>query len=143
MTCGHVEVEGGAGTVPGGLSAAGLSGTIPFSLSADTIAPEVKNFVPPIGTAIGRTDFVQFDVTDDTSEFTFICIIARFANGVCECVWDGDSFSPRYLAGSSRVAIECGFRFTVRRTGGWISTPIVLETIAIDRGCNIGIGVFT
>jgi len=141
MACGHEEVYGGAGIVPGGLSAAGLSGLL--TISIDSVNPEIKNFVPAIGSVIGRTDYVQFDVTDDTSEFTIIFVIASFPDGSCECVWDGDSFRPRYLAGSSRVPIECGFRFTIRRTGGWPSASILVETTAIDRGCNVGVGVFS
>jgi len=138
--CGQVEVIGGAGAVPAGVSAAGLAGTVPLIGVPDLEDPQITNFFPSVNTAIGRTDFVQFDVTDDTGEFTIVIVLARFTDGTCECVWDGDAFTAFYLAGSSKVAIDCGWRYTVRRAGGWLTTPVSIQVIAIDRACNIGRG---
>lgn len=104
--------------------------------TVDETAPIISNFVPPIGTEIGRTDPIQFDVTDDI-ELVSVYITARYEDGTSECVWDHDSFQARFLAGSSRVAITDGYRFVLRRAGGWLSTPIIIDIVAVDGGGNV------
>jgi hypothetical protein len=113
----------------------------PYIPPVDSTDPVISNFVPPIGTVIGRTDPIQFDVTDEI-ELASIFIIARYNDGSAECVWNNTSFLPRFLAGSSRVPITDGYRFTVRRTGGWITTPIIVDIVAVDTSGNVTTGAF-
>lgn len=102
----------------------------------DSIAPIVDNYDPAPGTAISNTDTVAFDVTDDTGFFCKIMITAYFADSTLwEVVHDGVSFSPRYAFGASRTPITNGFRYVVRRVGGWSLAPTI-RTYAIDLGGN-------
>jgi hypothetical protein len=107
----------------------------------DQEGPTVSNFDPPLGTVIERTDPIQFDVTD-ISGIASVFVVSWYADGTSECVWDGNSFAPRFLIGSSRVAITDGYRFVIRRTGGWLNTPISLSVRAVDSAGNVGSGVF-
>ena len=67
-----------------------------------------------------------------------VIVHVRFLeDGLCECAYNGLNFEARYAAGSSRVAVANGGRFTVRRTGGWVSTPIQLVITAIDAAGNL------
>lgn len=102
----------------------------------DSTAPVIENFVPAIGTEIARTDPIQFDVTDET-ELASVYITARYEDGTAECVWDHDSFQARFLAGSSRSEITDGYRFVIRRAGGWLNTPIILDIVAVDTSGNV------
>jgi len=102
----------------------------------DSTDPVIGNFVPTVGTEIARTDPIQFDVTDETG-LASVYITARYEDGTAECVWDHDSFQARFLAGSSRNAITDGYRFVIRRAGGWLSTPIILDIVAIDMSGNV------
>jgi hypothetical protein len=109
----------------------------------DTTAPVIDNFDPAVGSEIARTDPIQFDVTDDSEEeFAFISIIVRYTDGVTENIYNGSGFSPRFLVGSAKVAITGGYRFTIRRTGGWLNTPIIMTITAIDSSGNVGTGEF-
>ena len=106
--------------------------------SIDILPPVIDNFVPDENVAIARTDPVQFDVTDNSGVFSAIIVHVRFLeDGLCECAYNGLNFEARYAAGSSRVAVANGGRFTVRRTGGWVSTPIQLVITAIDAAGNL------
>lgn len=113
-----------------------------YYILTDENAPEISNFDPVIGTAIGRTDPIQFVVTDDI-EIAIVFIVVRYSTGIAECAYDGSSFHANYLSGSSRVDIDGGYRFTIRRTGGWSSTPITVDIIATDLCGNVGRGEFS
>lgn len=134
MTCGVVELPAGCGVGPAGTIPAGSIGYVDGPVDP---LPKVANFSPNPGVPIARLAHIQFDVTDDSDAFIAIFVTATFPDGNCECVWDSNSFSPRYLAGSSRVDTQCGYRFTVKRTGGWYATPVRLDVIAIDADGNI------
>lgn len=101
------------------------------------INPVISNFDPAPGIAITRLQHISFDVTDDAGQFAAVFVVAVFANGTAECVFDSQKFQPRYLAGSSQVAINCGFRFVIRRVGGWVLTPLRIDVIAIDADANV------
>jgi len=30
-----------------------------------------------------------------------------------------------------------GYRFVIRRAGGWLSTPIIIDIVAVDGGGNV------
>ena len=103
----------------------------------DSFPPVIDNFDPDENVAISRTDPVAFDVTDNSGQFATIIVHVRFLeDGLCECAYNGLSYESRYAAGSSRVGIANGGRFTVRRTGGWASTPIQFIITAVDAAGN-------
>lgn len=97
--------------------------------------PQVSNVEPTVGTAIARTDPVFFDVTDDSGAFRRIIVTATFADGSSEVVHDGDNFAARYGATSTRDPILNGWRYRVRRTGGWPYGPTI-RAYAIDPEGN-------
>lgn len=116
----------------GSVDWAGLGGG-----TVDTIAPTIDNFDPEENVAIGRTDPVAFDVKDNSGEFAAVLVFARYLeDGLTECAFNGISFESRYAAGSSRVAVANGNRYTVRRQGGWLSTPLQLVIVAVDAAGN-------
>lgn len=127
---------GGCGTAGAGTMPCGTIGPVVEFEVEDQENPVIQNFSPPPGTVIERTQFIAFDVVDNSGKFAIVFVMARFPDGSCECVWDGSTFAPRYGAGSSRVLIDCGFRYTVRRTGGWLSTPLTIEARAVDAAGN-------
>jgi len=108
----------------------------------DSTDPVINNFVPAVGTDIARTDPVQFDVTDETG-IAAVFIIARYNDGTSECVWSDNNFQARFLAGSSRVEITDGYRFVIRRTGGWLNTPIIIDISVVDTSGNVTTGAFS
>ncbi len=127
------------GTGIGGGHGIGPAGTMPHGTAGAAVSgfPEVSNFVPPLGTAIGRTDVIQFDVTDDSGAFTSIDIEVRFADGSVEQIFDfATGFTAQYAPSSARVAIANGFRFFVRRIGGWLQSPVGVATTVVDAAGN-------
>jgi hypothetical protein len=109
--------------------------TVSDPVLPDTIAPEVENVSPTEGTPIARTDPIFFDVTDDSGAFRRIIVAADFADGSSEVVHDGDNFTARYAQTSAREPIAGGFRYRVRRTGGWPYGPSV-RAFAYDPSGN-------
>lgn len=104
----------------------------------DTIPPSVTVVSPAAGSVIVRTDPIVVDVTD-ASGLRNVQITAYYpASGLHEVVWDGDQFSPFFVA-SVRSVIANGYRFTMRRTGGgWLASPTFRVT-AIDTSGNEGV----
>lgn len=135
--CGTITLAGGAGSGLCGSMPCGTAGVFELVGGASAI-PEILNFVPPPGVSIERLAHLRFDVVDDSGELLVVFVTALFADGTCECIWDGDAFTPRYAAASSRVAVDCGHRYTVRRTGGWLQTPLRLDVVAVDLDANVG-----
>jgi len=102
-------------------------------------SPTISNFVPTAGSAITPTTAIQFDVLDDEADFARIFVEVSFpdSTGITEVIHDGDGFQGLYSAASSRVIITGGFRYTVRRSGGWPGTP-QFQVFAIDHAGNQG-----
>lgn len=96
----------------------------------DTTPPAIGNFVPTVGSTILPASSVQFDVTD-ASGLRRVILIAEFADGSWDAVHDGDSFSPKYAAASTRAPITNGYTFSVARVGGWLLSP-TFRIVAID-----------
>jgi hypothetical protein len=91
---------------------------------SDIVAPVVDNFVPVAGTQIAASDSIAFDVTDDQGSFARIFVGVEFVqSGDQEIAHDGTTFTGRYVQASTRVAIANGYRYTLRRLGGWTSAP--------------------
>lgn len=102
----------------------------------DVTPPTVDNFVPPINSPLQPFESVSFDVKDNLGQFCAIFVITAFVSrGDEEATHDSAIFSPRYRAGSSRIAITNGFRYTLARTGGWPVKP-TFRIIAIDPDGN-------
>lgn len=100
----------------------------------DDVQPIVTNVTPAEGTPIGRGDPVFFDVTDETG-LKRVIIAAKLGADAYEVVHDGDAFAPRYANLSTRVEITGGFRYRVRRAGGWPSAPSIVP-FAFDTSAN-------
>jgi len=101
--------------------------------TGDTTAPTIGNFDPVVGTPLERNSPVSFDVTDDVALRRVAIFVTH--NDQTLVVHDGDSFRGEFSNYSTRVAIAGGWRYSVRRNGGWI-TSAVFEVIAIDTFGN-------
>lgn len=112
--------------------------------------PTITNKSPDPSVTVQTDTPLGFDVTDASAGFRAIVIVAKFAQlaagavppipydpktkalqPLWECVWDGTSFGPNYSTLSNVVSIANGFRFRIRRDGGWPSTP-TLDVVAVD-----------
>lgn len=105
----------------------------------DTTTPVIANVQPTPGTAIGRAQALFFDVTDDFS-FRRVILVALFdvasgGDGSQEIIHNGDAFAVKYASLSERTIISGGYRYRVRRSGGWPSAPTVVP-YAIDTSGN-------
>lgn len=101
----------------------------------DITAPVVDNYSPAVGSTVNEADPIFFDVTDNFGLFASIVIAIKQAT-TTELVHDGTSFLPPYLDLSSRSNISNGFRYRIRRTGGWIDT-VVQSAIVVDKRGNV------
>lgn len=109
----------------------------------------ITNLQPPAGTAVAASGAVSFDVIDPVVEElkVFVWVVFK-ATGAVELVYDGAAFQAMYSA-SQISAVTGGRRFSVRRVGGWPSTPeLRVDTCAcppdlvsageINTGANVG-----
>ena len=94
----------------------GIGIAISQLISGGSTIPLVMNVSPASSSTIQPTDALQFDVTDPTLRRAIVVVV--YPSGDGELVHDGSAFFPPFV-GSTRVAISNGFRFVVRRTGGW------------------------
>ena len=107
-----------------------------FSTAAeDTVKPVVDNYSPAVGSTVNEADPIFFDVTDDSGEFAGI-IVAVKQGGATEVVHDGTNFLEPYDDLSSRSNIPNGFRYRIRRTGGWVDT-VVQTAFVFDKSGNV------
>jgi hypothetical protein len=104
---------------------------LPRGLATDVSPPVITNFDPPVGTPIQRADPVTFEVTD--LNLLRAEIFVSIAGDVF-VVHDGVKFRGNFTQ-SSRSPIPNGFRFVVRRAGGWYAAP-TFEVHAVDTGGN-------
>ena len=136
MTCvASILGSGGAGVGLCGSMPCGTVGAIEVDAPE---TPQIVNFTPTPGIPIGRLQPIAFDITDDVGTFVLVVVFVRFPDGTYEVIYDGDGFAPRYAASSAVTAINCGFHFSVRRLGGWIGSPVVIEVKAVDEDGNMG-----
>lgn len=99
----------------------------------DSSAPVISNVIPTPGSTIPKYGPWQFDVTDDLG-LAGVIVKVRFAGRPTETVFDVDAFEGFYSASSVSV-IANGFRFVIRRTGGWPAPPTFFAR-AIDMQGN-------
>lgn len=100
-----------------------VSGIVVLGLmggGSDVSAPTVGNYSPPAGTPVEAADPVFFDVTDNSGLFRRVLVLVKQLQ-TWELVHDGDEFVTPYLAQSSRENVPGGYRYRVRRSGGWVS----------------------
>lgn len=101
---------------------------IPFGAGGGA-APVIDNFSPSVGTPLARSDSVAFDVTDDTGLLRAEVFVTL--GGDTFVVHDGDIFRGAFANLSTRSPIAGGFRYNVKRNGGWIESP-TFEVHATD-----------
>lgn len=102
----------------------------------DKVPPVVAFISPPAGHAVGKNEPIVLEVTDNKGELAKVLITVSFANSsTTEVMFNGSSFLGAY-ANSSREAITNGWRFMLRRRGGWTGSPTV-EAHVIDQGGNL------
>jgi hypothetical protein len=102
--------------------------------AADATPPVVGEYDPAPGTKIGPTQPLSFSVTDDSGSFAAVLVAVAFPTGVAELVHDNDGFLSPYGT-SVRAPITGGYRYTLRRSGGWPASPTV-RTIPVDARGN-------
>lgn len=91
----------------------------------DPLPPELGEVSPEPGSALERLQPVTLEVLDPRERLRRVVLHARFAGSeALEVVHDGDGFAPLFAA-SERVAIAGGFRYTLRRRGGWPGHPTI------------------
>lgn len=91
--------------------------------------PTVTNVTPAVGTTIGITQPLDFDVLD-AEGLTRVVVLVTYPNGSYEVVHDGDFFAAQYSS-SSRSPITNGYHFSVLRNAGWSANPTI-RVIASD-----------
>lgn len=90
----------------------------------DTTAPDVALVTPADGSAIARSAPLVIDVTD-ASDFASIFAWVVYPNGNTEVAYDGEAFTAAFAGSSTRVSISGGYRYTLRRAGGWPAAPTI------------------
>jgi hypothetical protein len=105
----------------------------------DETEPVVGNVTLAEASELESDSVIGFDVTDDgTLALSFVWV--RLPSGDTEVVHDGAAFTDRYGAESTREAIAGGWRFRVRRVGGWPLTQggtLSIRIAASDAGGNV------
>jgi hypothetical protein len=102
--------------------------------AADVIPP-VTTVVSPAGSVIGGSQELVVDVTD-AGGFAGIILAVEYTSGGYDVVHDGTNFSALFST-SARAVISGGFRYTLRRVGGW-SEAFTLRSFPFDMGGNVG-----
>lgn len=94
--------------------------------------PTITNRNPDPSIEVGPTDPISMDVVQGSEPFLDIWIACQMAGTTLyEVIYDGAAFAPLYAAQSSILSISGGYRFRLRRAGGWLGAPTILVK-AID-----------
>lgn len=114
-----------------------LLGTPGFAAGGGGSAP-VVTFVSPLpGTPIIPSQPITVDVTDVDLDDVLTILSASFPSiGLDEVVRRGAAFTPRYAA-SSASPIANGFRYVLRRSGGW-PAEVQINADVVDASGNVG-----
>lgn len=108
-------------TAPGGASITVLDGDLRTAATAVASgAAPTATLIYPV-TKLPRQGTLIVDVTDVDGDLDEVWLLARFADGTYDVVHDGTAFAHRY-ADSTRQVVSGGFRYSVRRAGGWPSS---------------------
>jgi fibronectin type 3 domain-containing protein len=100
----------------------------------DATAPVVASVSPAPGDTVTATTPLVVDVTDAGGSLRRAIVTVRQA-GVEEVAHDGERFVGFFAALSSRSPVSGGWRYSLRRSGGWTSSPAV-RVYAIDTSGN-------
>lgn len=101
----------------------------------DVTPPVVSNFSPVAGSRLSSAaEAVAFDVTD-AGGLALVLVSVRYPSGAEELAHDGAAFAPTFSL-SSRAAIANGYRYTLRRRGGWPSSPTI-RIFPVDTSGNL------
>lgn len=104
--------------------------------SGDGAAPVVTLVSPLTGQVEGAGALIV-DVTDNV-QLGRVFVVVRFpAIAREELVNQGERFTPDYNGQSTREPIAGGYRFTLRRSGGWPASPL-LDVYAVDASGTEG-----
>lgn len=107
----------------------------PPPVTPDVTPPVVALVSPSAGSAITRDTEIVIDVTDAVGLAT-APLFASYPSGAYDVVHDGVAFAT-YYAISSRAAISGGYRYKLRRVGGWRESP-TFKPRPVDTGGNLG-----
>jgi hypothetical protein len=115
-------------------------GAVSIGAGFDEVAPYVGGWEPFAGAVITRVGIIAFDVTDDSGRTTAL-VRAIFPEGTVETVFtENDGFSALYRRGSVRIPIAGGYRYMIRRQGGWAKAAVRIDVTATDLAGNVGTG---
>ena len=88
---------------------------------------------------IRRLATISFNVTNNA--WSYVADVSLvFSTGEIEPAWMSTSFTERYRRGSVRIPIDQGFRYTLRRTGGWPGTTVSVAVSTTDFATNVSSG---
>ncbi len=85
----------------------------------------ITNINPAPGAPLADGVPLSFDVTFSPAESIQNILVQLQFFGVGELVWDGGGFLVPYAGSSTREEIPDGYRFTIRRSGGWPGAPVI------------------
>lgn len=108
---------------------------IDLLVAAGDVDPPDVSVAPAAGSSIGSTQALAVTVTDDAA-LRRVVILAEYASRPEEVVFNGVGFG-RLFAGSTTSPTTGGTVYTVRRLGGWPTSP-TLRVLAIDTSGNEG-----
>jgi hypothetical protein len=97
------------------------------------MAIAVTNVQPASLANVQPADTLSFDVTSTTGLLRIIVCIGWpvETERAPELAHDGNAFQALYIEGSTRTAVAGGFRYVLRRAGGWYAAPAPL-IFAVD-----------
>lgn len=94
------------------IDALGVESTVSYVLTVtdgpppDTATPTIANYSPPIGTAIERTDPINFDVTDDSGALVDVIVWVAYRPPFgAELIHDGAAFTTKFASLSLRTPV--------------------------------------
>lgn len=106
------------------------------------VAVSVSNLTPAESTTLTTDQGVQFDVTVASPALLGSADGGRMVVWVkypdlddkTEVAYDGAALTSTYDDGSTVTAITDGYRFVLKRNGGWVSRPSVFVHVVSDLG---------
>ena len=100
------------------------------------VPPTITLVSPVAGAPIAADTAIVVDVTDDVGLSLVVLTCEIPAGGPHEVVWLRSAFSS-YYSDSTVAVIAGGYRYTIRRRGGWTASPR-FHCEAVDTGGSLG-----
>jgi hypothetical protein len=136
----YTSFAGGTSTHDSAIYDAGFAAGV---ASVTPSAPTISDIEPASGQPVYPDTPISFNVTDVDSFSAIIPMIILNPYGtpepVSRGVADGDFAFEALYSRSTRIAITNGYRYTIRRRGGWPAAPR-LQIWATDLSGGIWIG---